>query len=233
YASQDIQFPYEVDNVVNITGSTPPLNGEQPYYYFFNWAIEYVHPCGYKSIVIQTDGAGAVPEADFTVNSTELELPGNAELITQNQSTNADAFQWLFGDGTSSNEINPSHDYFIAGTYDVGLIARNSSGCTDASVVQIEVTGMVSNLENENAGNSVSLYPNPFNNQIVIEYGKNIPFGKGEIHVVNSLGQIVQKLNVQNAGGLQRINTNGWTSGVYWVEFRFDDVQQTFKMIKP
>lgn len=233
YATQDIEFPYEVDNVVNITGSTPPLDGRQPYYYFFNWAIEYVHPCGYKSIVVKTDGAGAVPESKFTVNSTELELPGNAELVTQNQSTDAETYKWLFGDGTSSNETSPTHDYFVAGTYDVSLIARNSSGCTDASVVQVELTGMVSNLENESAENSVSLYPNPFDKHIVIKYGENTPFGKGEIHIVNSLGQVVQKLDVQNGGGLQRVNTNRWASGVYWVEFRFEDVQQTFKMIKP
>lgn len=233
YAAKDVQFPYVENNVVNISGSTPPLDGQEPYYYFFNWNIEYVHPCGYKSITVETNGAGAVPQSLFSVNSTELELPGNAELITQNQSTEAEDYQWLFGDGTSSGEISPSHDYFVDGIYDVSLIARNASGCTDASVIQVKVTGTTSNPENESTDLSIRLYPNPFSDHISIHYSENNSFKNGEISIFNALGQEIQQRDAQTEGRIQRINTSGWSSGVYWVEFRFEDGQQTVKIIKP
>ncbi|MEQ8324604.1 MAG: PKD domain-containing protein [Vicingaceae bacterium] len=38
-------------------------------------------------------------------------------------------YLWLFGDGDSSTLANPNHIYNDSGTFDVTLIARNTSGC--------------------------------------------------------------------------------------------------------
>jgi gliding motility-associated-like protein len=52
----------------------------------------------------------------------------------QDQSSGAVAWQWFFGDGTTSNQQNPSHTYNSYGSFDVKLVARNSSGCTDTII---------------------------------------------------------------------------------------------------
>jgi PKD repeat protein len=39
-------------------------------------------------------------------------------------------FEWNFGDGTTSNEANPSHYYTTEGTYTVTLTVSTPSGCT-------------------------------------------------------------------------------------------------------
>ncbi len=44
-----------------------------------------------------------------------------------NNSTNASSFLWDFGDGSTSNAINPSHVYLVADTFDVKLIAYGST----------------------------------------------------------------------------------------------------------
>jgi Zn-dependent metalloprotease len=46
-----------------------------------------------------------------------------------NQSTNASNFEWKFGDGTTSNAINPSHTYNKIGNYAVQLIAQGGINC--------------------------------------------------------------------------------------------------------
>ncbi|MFP4064682.1 MAG: PKD domain-containing protein [Bacteroidales bacterium] len=48
-----------------------------------------------------------------------------------NFSQNAETYSWDFGDGNSSTEENPTHDYDEAGEYTVILTATNSVGETD------------------------------------------------------------------------------------------------------
>jgi hypothetical protein len=51
---------------------------------------------------------------------------GQAQVNFVNLSTNANLFNWNFGDGTSSTSYNPSHTYNSAGTYIVTLISGNT-----------------------------------------------------------------------------------------------------------
>jgi gliding motility-associated-like protein len=64
-----------------------------------------------------------------------------------NLSDNADVFEWDFGDGTTSDEFNPSHVYKDAGTYDVTLKVWTVNGCFDLYVMEnavfTEPSGMV------------------------------------------------------------------------------------------
>ena len=68
------------------------------------------------------------PTSLFTVDKTEIYV-GDVVSFT-NQSSDADTYQWDFGDGKTSSEVNPIHSYESAGTYTVTLIAstkKNSS----------------------------------------------------------------------------------------------------------
>ncbi len=57
-----------------------------------------------------------------------------------NLSVGADTYQWDFGDGTTSEEINPEHVYDQTGTYDVMLIAQSNQGCVDTLLVEAAAT---------------------------------------------------------------------------------------------
>jgi gliding motility-associated-like protein len=52
-----------------------------------------------------------------------------------NESTDADSYLWDFGDGTTSTDFSPSHEYTQIGDYDVTLTAFKSDVC-EATVVQ-------------------------------------------------------------------------------------------------
>lgn len=55
-----------------------------------------------------------------------------------NESTSADTYLWNFGDGATSEESNPIHDYINNGSWQTTLIALAENGCADTALVDIE-----------------------------------------------------------------------------------------------
>ncbi|MGC9331004.1 MAG: M4 family metallopeptidase, partial [Bacteroidales bacterium] len=78
-------------------------------------------------------------EAAFEANYTEnCQSPFTVQF--QNYSINGTSFEWDFGDGNTSTDINPSHTYTTEGTFDVSLYA-NGGTCGEDTEVK---TGYVS-----------------------------------------------------------------------------------------
>jgi len=67
------------------------------------------------------------PNPAFEADSLEQCLP--AKITFKNQSQHFDSLAWHFGDGNSSNQPNPKHQYTQPGTYDVTLEAFSDEGC--------------------------------------------------------------------------------------------------------
>ena len=61
------------------------------------------------------------PGASFTVSSKLVST--NETVKFTNTSTDADHYQWEFGDGLTSTEINPTHAYTQEGTFTIKLTA--------------------------------------------------------------------------------------------------------------
>ncbi|PWT74890.1 MAG: hypothetical protein C5B59_10095 [Bacteroidetes bacterium] len=63
--------------------------------------------------------------------------PTNAFFSNQTSGPGAITYTWRFGDGGSSNAVNPNHIYAASGNFNVSLTASSSSGCTDSTSVPI------------------------------------------------------------------------------------------------
>lgn len=57
--------------------------------------------------------------------------PARVKLGAQINSSEPITYNWDFGDGTTSNEPSPSHMYNTVGNYNVQLIIKTASGCSD------------------------------------------------------------------------------------------------------
>jgi gliding motility-associated-like protein len=83
----------------------------------------------------------ANPKAAF--NPTPDVLSGlNTISIMENISSGAVNYQWSFGDGSVSSEVNPEHNYSIndgVENYTIQLIAKSDFGCVDTAIVTIRV----------------------------------------------------------------------------------------------
>ncbi|KXK23413.1 MAG: cell surface receptor IPT/TIG domain-containing protein [Bacteroidetes bacterium OLB12] len=74
------------------------------------------------------------PLASFDLRPNVVYVP-NTEMTTFNFSMGATDYAWDFGDGGTSDEIEPVYTYRVEGVYDVQLVAINDHGggllCTD------------------------------------------------------------------------------------------------------
>ncbi len=83
------------------------------------------------------------PTADFTStpapNSGEIEICKGQTVFFNNESFDADSYIWNFGGEGASDEENPSHTFYNAGTFEVGLVAKNECLCSDTTWLTVNV----------------------------------------------------------------------------------------------
>lgn len=70
------------------------------------------------------------PEAKYSVNPSTVYLPNQSTQFT-NLSTSAASYTWSFGDGGSSKEYSPIHNYKTEGEFQTQLIITSNRGCKD------------------------------------------------------------------------------------------------------
>lgn len=75
------------------------------------------------------------PNANFNISSNTLMI--GLPVSFENTSTNASTYSWNFGEGTSSNSVNPTNVFFQEGTYFITLIATDIKGCVDSIIKPI------------------------------------------------------------------------------------------------
>lgn len=71
-----------------------------------------------------------VPVANYSVSPLTVYIPNQSAQFT-NLSTSAASYTYSFGDGSKSNDINPTHTYAGAGEYTTSLIVTSNKGCRD------------------------------------------------------------------------------------------------------
>jgi len=65
------------------------------------------------------------PYAGFYIY--EYQIEPFTEITFYNESRDADEYLWDFGDGTTSTEIDPTHNYSDTGSYTISLTAYNNN----------------------------------------------------------------------------------------------------------
>jgi gliding motility-associated-like protein len=79
-----------------------------------------------------------VPIADFDVlDKTSCEVP--FQVTPVNLSQGALVYNWVFGNGSTSNQFEPTATYTQSGSYNMVLMAYNQFGCGDTTVQTIIV----------------------------------------------------------------------------------------------
>lgn len=120
-------------------GGTPATSTEA------NPVVTFDQPGVYTVTLTVSNSAGsATTTSTITVNG--LPAPGftsqtaGLSILLTNSSSNADTYFWDFGDGGTSTEANPTHDYATPGTYTVTLRAENECGAAVFSQT-VEIAG--------------------------------------------------------------------------------------------
>ncbi|MCB0430596.1 MAG: S8 family serine peptidase [Flavobacteriales bacterium] len=150
--------------------------------------------------VSATNACGTSSNSDLAVTPTvsvptagiSHDVVGDSVSFTST-STNADTWQWDFGDGGISYLENPGHTYTVNGTYYVQLIVNNGCGAdTTMDTVTITSVGV-----RELAEGTVELYPNPATGQVQVKLGRT-PQQPADMRITDVAGKLVKQVMLQN-----------------------------------
>jgi PKD repeat protein len=152
------------------SGGLSSATDEEPYLFpmssgNYTISLEVTNSAG--SDQLQQQFAIQVYEAPIAIgNATNnvVTLP-NGIATFENNSLNATSYLWDFGDGNTSSDEEPWHQYSSGGSYSVLLIAGNEGCGNDTITIELEVQSL--NI-NELYDNGLSIYPNPNNGVFTI-----------------------------------------------------------------
>lgn len=131
------------------------------------------------------------PVADFVTKPLVVTIPGGV-LYTRNTSSNATRFVWDFGDGDTSTEVQPEHQFKQEGFYTVRLIAYNQFDCPD--------TTSVTNAVKVERGGQI-LIPNAFSPNTGATGGGGLSDGKNDVFLPLTRGVVEFELLIFNRWG--------------------------------
>ncbi len=175
--------------------------------------------------------------------------PGNYFAYNQSSGTGTLSYLWNFGDGSSSTQAYPFHQYTSPGQYIVCLTVTATSGsltCTDtycdSSSVHRIASGFLMNsfqalpqtptaLKEQQLAASLSVYPNPVENELTIE----VQWSQTEsltFTMTDALGKIVVKNTLTSSKTI--VNTADLDKGIYFLTVSGGDGKavKTTKLIK-
>lgn len=158
---------------------------------------------------------------------TEL---ANNQLVFNNESMHGVDFLWEFGDGTTSTAPNPTHTFDEAGAYVVKLTVFNP--CDVNSTLTGIIVGSVNTNNLSDDLTSWTVFPNPFQESITIDFDYAKSFQKAEVQVYSTIGELIKTTPVttgQNSIDLP----SGLPAGLYFVKMEIDgEVVAAEKLVK-
>lgn len=154
-------------------------------------AFHYSFPASY-------DITSYLPTAafDFDINGTGL-------AIFDNMSSGAQSYLWDFGDGGTSEEEHPTHQ-FDYGAFEITLQAINECGVSTFSKENFIVAGL------DTPTDQLNIYPNPSTDLINI-----VSKEAGTLEVRDASGKLVHSQMVTR--GAHTISIQGITKGLYFI----------------
>lgn len=100
-----------------------------------NYELQLIAKDQYNNIIQSTPFQLNVTElnTDFTISNTNLDEENNSVTFTIDSLVDDWSYLWQFGDGDSSIEVNPTHEYNINGKHSISLTAWDEGLCADST----------------------------------------------------------------------------------------------------
>ncbi|WP_027394143.1 PKD domain-containing protein [Aquimarina latercula] len=199
-SNDNINYPYIVENVINIKRSSATTAPEGFYYYLYNWEISTLGGCQTTEravVEISISDAPALPTMNINAETNEISA---VEPYT--------SYQWYFNNQEIEGATGSSYIAEETGTY--ALEVFNDVGCSIFSE-NIEIQPL-SIIDIESPENQIILYPNPAR-EILNIGGVSALEDKYSLKVVNSLGQTI----INRSDIPETLNTSSLPEGLYFL----------------
>ncbi|HOY33143.1 MAG TPA: choice-of-anchor Q domain-containing protein [Bacteroidales bacterium] len=166
---------------------------------------------------VLTNHAGC--DSTVTLNLTIYTVDNSVSVYDPMITANADGatYQWLDCNNSFSFIPGETAQSFTALTNGNFAVEVTGNGCTDTSVcVNVLTVGMPENISD----GEIRIYPNPANSFITIASSGGIING---LKLINTLGQIIENVNVKIDGMYYTVDLSEVTNGIYVVEITMAD----------
>ncbi len=207
-----------------------------------------VTPCSsvQHTIAISCPSLACQANSQFTLFADTANV-GNYFAYNNSTGTGTLSYVWSFGDGTSSTQQYPFHQYAVPGQYVVCLQVTSTSGfltcsdtyCDSSSVHRMAagfqmssitvIPQSVTGIKQNELIKSLATYPNPFNDELTIELELNASTLNISYEVYDALGKVVMKNKITDSK--TRLNTSNLNNGFYFLSVK-DENGNTLRSIK-
>ncbi|MGO2357957.1 T9SS type A sorting domain-containing protein [Mesonia sp.] len=169
-----------------------------------------------------------ITDWDFTINpalSDFTETINDTEVSFTNTSNDYDAVVWDFGDGNTSTNDSPVHNYTATGEY---IVTLTTTKCGKSHTKTKSIT--IANLSLENVGmREVRLYPNPASTFISLKWKES--YKQVKISIADLNGKKITH-QTANASAEASIDISKLPQGMYFIKITTEAASYTSKFIK-
>lgn len=199
----------------NLTGGGTIFGASNEVSVTVNWTAK-GGPHSLSVVALGACGESPETKTEFTVvDVVDAEfsfVTDGVEATFANLSVSSNEQTWYFGDGDSSTDSDPVHEYEDQGSYEVLLRAQN--GCSEDTISKSVELNWTSSID-ESAFRDITVYPNPATDIISVQQGELDR--KMAVQVFDQNGRLiyVQK-NVRRE---LNISVEHWGAGLYYMVF--------------
>jgi len=183
----------------------------------YNVTLEAIVDGGCSDQTSRTITVNPSPDASFTAakdgRSVSLTGPGNN-----------DVYRWTFGEGSRSDEQNPTHVYenVNQGTFTICLATKKGECWSEAcEEVTLNIAGISELTENNEM---INVYPNPSTGKftVSVDNANDVVVKVGDI-----LGNVLAVNVIDNLNGTYSVDMSAVADGVYFVQVKNGDYYAT------
>jgi len=204
------------ENVSLLWSGGPIMVGETTVHPTVNpsTTTNYVLTASIESCVTTDTVTITVAPKAHVIGDIAVQNLGNLSYAFSANTQFTSSYLWDFGDGQTSTDQAPTHQYANNDAYLVTLTVTNNCGSSSA-------TKIVNTLStDELVANQLSMFPNPATDVITFENNGNAPFES--IVVYDLLGQIKEIKSIDGQMDCQ-LQLSNYSKGIYLVTIRLQD----------
>ena len=150
-------------------------------------------------------------DTDVTIDAAYSYSVDFTNVNFYDESNGGDTYLWDFGDGITSTQQDPSHEYSAVGTYIVSLSVTDLCG-VDFMVDTIEILSLSIN-DSEKENNEITVMPNPTTGRLLVSsQGEEI----GNLLLYDITGKQIDEWEVNT--NEQELNLSRLPKGVYFLQ---------------
>lgn len=149
--------------------------------------------------------------------SRTISCPGQVAVLT---ASGASTYSWSGGQSSAQVSVTPN-------TTTIYTVTGTSSGCSSTLSVT-QTVGLCTGINDDLASDQVSVYPNPFHNELHLSNNNSIEMN---VTIVDALGKTVYKTSVR-ANSNEIIQTEFLNNGLYFLNLSDGTINVTKKIVK-